>query len=54
MWTNLHGFRFDTITSLFREALNTKVQNNESILAIKASLKEMMVVSNKVKQRNGY
>ena len=46
--------RFNIILSHFREPLNTKVQNNQSVLIIKAKLEERMVVLNKVKQSNGY
>ena len=46
--------RFKIIFSHFREPLNTKVQNNQSVLTIKAKLEERMVVLNKVKQSNGY
>ena len=42
------------ILSHFREPLNSKVQNNQSVLTIKAKLEERMVVLNKVKQSNGY
>ena len=45
--------RFNIILSHFREPLNTKVQNNQSVLTIKAKLEERMVVLNKVKQSNG-
>ena len=46
--------RFNIIFSHFRELLNTKVQNSQSVLTIKAKLEERMVVLDKVKQSNGY